>query len=149
MTIFFRLKYLQTYLWVSKVPTRDLAAGHQFHSAGEIQPKSPTNALTSSPPVDSLPFSDTAPDVLKAMESVRQLSHCSLGTMLLMQWLLSEKHTRLSTCFLKNKISRLRYSNCQANGITGDHYKIFSELSLHASKSKKLIYCRYTVERGN
>lgn len=148
MTIYFRLRYLQTYLSFQ-------SAGQGFSSRTPIplRRRDPagvtTQALTSLPLVDSLPFSDTASDVLKAMESIRQLSYCSLGPTLLMLWLLSERRTRLSTGFLKKKISRLRYSNCQANGITGDHYKIFSELSLHASKSKKLIYCRYTVERGN
>lgn len=74
-----------------------------------------------------------------------------LGLMLLIWWLLSERHNRLSACSLKKKlkISRLIYSNGQASDIIGDHYKIFSELSLHASKSKKLIHCCYTVERGN
>ena len=49
----------------------------------------------------------------------------------------------------KKKLSRVRYSNHWANGIMGSHYKTLSKLSLHASKSKKLIYCHYTVERGN
>lgn len=61
---------------------------------------------------------------------------------------LAKRHTRL---FFGGggEYYRLRYSNCQASGIMGDYYKIHSKLSLHASKSKKLIYCHYTVERGN
>lgn len=145
--IFCRLRYLQDI----SLCFQNASHGLWFDSTGEIQLEPSMDAVMSLPPADSLPFSDAASDALKVVESNSQFSSCSLGPMLLIQWLFSKRHTRLSAYFLKGKkkISRLRYSNCLTNGIMGDHYKILSELSLHASKSKKLIYCRYTVERGN
>lgn len=141
----------RTYPWVSKVLTRDLVAGLQSDSTGEIQLEPPVDALKSLPLMHGLPFSGTAVDVLKVVESIWQPSGFSLSPMLL---LFSKRHTRLSACFLLKKWQPpknfgLRYSNCRTNGIVGDHYKILSKLSLHASKSKKLIHCRYTVEREN
>lgn len=116
---------------------RNLAAGHQLDSTGENQQESLTSGLTLYLWWKASP-SQTQNLMFWRGGECQQFSYFSLGPTLLIQWLLSERHTRLSNYFLKNTIFRLRYSNHHANGIVEGHYKILSKLSQHASKSKKI-----------
>lgn len=59
-----------------------------------------------------------------------------------------EAHQIVSLLSLKKKIVQGKiFKSLSQCGIMGSHYKTLFKLSLHASKSKKLIYCHYTVER--